>query len=98
MGLAIGKSGSKIKKAERMVGKNIEVVEHSDNPETFMRNILVPAKVKSVSITERDERKVAVVAVELEDKKIAIGRKGRKIQNAKRLAERHHDIRDVILR
>ncbi len=98
MGMAIGKSGSNVRRAEHLVGKAIEVVEYSETPEKFIKNLLVPARVKSVSISEHEGKKVAVVRIEMEDKKVAVGRKGRKIQNVKKIAERHLNISDVILR
>jgi N utilization substance protein A len=98
MGLAIGKNGSKIKRAERLVGKNVEVVEYSEEPTVFVRNVLAPARVKSVEIIEQAGKKIVAVSVEIEDKKVAIGRRGRKIENAKKLVERHHEIQDMILK
>jgi N utilization substance protein A len=98
MGLAIGKNGSKIKKTERWVGRNVEVVEYSEEPTVFIRNVLAPARVRSVEVIERGGRKIAAVSVEIEDRKVAIGRRGRKIENAKKLVERHHEIQDVILK
>lgn len=98
MGLAIGKNGSNIRRAERMVGKSIEVVEYSPEKETFIRNILSPARIKSVKFSEEKGKNVVSVVVEFENKKVAIGRKGRKIENAKKLARRHFEIQDVVLR
>ncbi|MDI6883544.1 MAG: NusA-like transcription termination signal-binding factor [Hadesarchaea archaeon] len=97
IGLAIGKGGSKIKKAKQMMGKSIEVVEYSDNPIEFLKNTLSPARVKTINIIEQEGRRIAMVTVEMQDKGVAVGRKGRKIQNAKKLAQRHYDIHDISL-
>lgn len=98
MGLAIGKGGNKIRRVERMVGKDVEVIEYSDDPTAFVKNVLAPARAESVEITEQGGKKIAIAIVELGDKKVAIGRRGRKIENAKKLLERHHKIQDLILK
>ena len=96
-GLAIGHGGDKVKRAKRVIGKGIEVVEYSDDPIEFLKNTLSPARVESVKITEKNGKKAAVVTVDLQDKGLAVGKHGKKIQNAKKLVERHHDIQDIVL-
>lgn len=97
IGLAIGKNGDRIRKVRQMIGKSVEVIEHSDDPIEFLKNTLAPARVKEINIVERDGKKVAIVVVEREYKGMAIGLKGRKIQKAKKLAQRHHEIHDISL-
>jgi N utilization substance protein A len=97
MGLAIGKSGSSIKKAMEVMGKKIEVVEYSTNPEQFLRNCFLPAKVTSVTFENQGEAQVAHVEVRDEDRGLAIGKEGKNIFKAKKLAQRQHNISDVLL-
>jgi len=40
MGLAIGKGGSTIKQLQNVVAKKVELVEYSDDPVEFIRNML----------------------------------------------------------
>jgi N utilization substance protein A len=98
LGKAIGRNGNRIRRIQRILGKNIEVVEFSDNPEQFVRNVLAPAKPDRVEIVERSEGRVAVVYIDFHNRKLAIGKKGRKIQNAKKLAFRHHKISNIVFR
>lgn len=98
IGMAVGRNGSNIRRLERLIGKSVEVVEFSDDPMRFIHNILSPAKLENVEITERDGKKIAVITLDFQNRKLAIGRKGRKIQNAKKLAQRHHGIEDIVLR
>lgn len=96
MGRAIGKQGTSIKKASEDLGKKIEVVEFSNDAEQFIKNCFLPARVVSVQIEESDEGEyVANVDVEEEDRGIAIGKGGKNIFKANKLAERQHDIVSV---
>lgn len=97
MGLAIGKKGASIKKASDVMGKRIEVVEYSDDPEQFIKNCFLPAQVVSVEFEESEEGPIAHVEVREEDRGIAIGKEGKNIFKAKRLSQRQHDIADVQL-
>jgi N utilization substance protein A len=97
MGLAIGKKGASIKKAMEVMGKKIEVVEYSPSPEQFLKNCFLPAQVTSVILEEGDDGTVAHIEVRPEDRGLAIGKEGKNIFKAKKLALRQHDIADVML-
>ncbi|MDD1720088.1 MAG: NusA-like transcription termination signal-binding factor [Methanoregulaceae archaeon] len=99
MGLAIGKQGASIKKASDVMGKKIEVVEYSPNPEQFLRNCFLPAKVTSIEFETLDDdgQQIAHIDVRDEDRGIAIGKEGKNIFKAKKLAQRQHNIADVQL-
>jgi len=98
MGLAIGKSGSSIKKASDVMGKRIEVVEYSADPGQFLRNCFLPAQVTDIDFdTNEEDQQVALVEVRDEDRGLAIGKAGKNIFKAKVLAQRQHDIADVQL-
>ncbi len=98
MGRAIGKKGASIKNASEEMGKRIEVVEYSPNPEQFIRNCFLPAQVTDIEIFEEEGQKVALVTVRDEDRGIAIGKDGKNIFKAKKLSQRQHDITDVRLK
>ncbi|KUK59797.1 MAG: NusA family KH domain protein [Methanoculleus marisnigri] len=98
MGLAIGKSGSSIKKASDVMGKRIEVVEYSADPVQFLRNCFLPAQVTDIDFdTNEEDQQVALIEVRDEDRGLAIGKAGKNIFKAKVLAQRQHDIADVQL-
>lgn len=99
LGRAVGKGGRKLRAFRDMmlreVGKSVEVVEYSDDPEVFLRNMFSPARVVKVIIDERGEVRTASVFVKKEDKSIAIGRNGRRIKRARLLAKRWLGIENV---
>jgi len=97
-GLAIGKHGLHIKHLKTLLKKDVEVVEYSENPIDFIKNSLIPARIKEVRITERlDNKKVAVVIIEDGDRGVAIGKNGRTAERTRFLAKRYFQIDNVIL-
>jgi N utilization substance protein A len=96
MSEAIGPGGRTIRRVERKLGRSVELVEDADTPEAFVASALAPAAVRHVTISEQNDR-VAYVEVEGDDRGVAIGKNGRNIETARKLARRHHDIDDVQL-
>lgn len=97
-GLAIGRRGSNIKKAQRDLKKEIEIIENGETPEDLIKNSLAPADVTDVTISTSNEGKdVAFVKVPQKQRGIAIGKGGSKIDRCRRLVQRHFEIDEVIL-
>ncbi|MFQ6105443.1 MAG: NusA-like transcription termination signal-binding factor [Candidatus Hydrothermarchaeaceae archaeon] len=97
IGLAIGKKGSNIHKAERLLGRRVKVVEYSEDPADFIKNLFHPFRVLNVSFIEKEKEKIAQVGIDERDKFQAIGTKGRNLGTVKVLAKRHHKIGDVVI-
>lgn len=97
MGLAIGKNGNNISRVKKQIGRHVEVIEYSDDPKEFIKNLFQPAVIKSVSISTKGEKQLAIVDVAAKDKGLAIGKNGRNINKVKLLAQRHHKLDDVII-
>ena len=97
IGLAIGGRGSNVRKVRQMTGKSINVIEYSDDPTEFLKNTFAPANIKNIDVVEHDGKKVAIMTVEKQEKGIAIGAKGKKIRNAKKLARRYYGIHDIVI-
>ena len=99
MGLAIGKGGSSVSKVQRAVDKGIEIVELDEDPIQFIKNCLSPAKLQSVKISQKQSgEKIAIVTADNTNKRIAIGKNGINIERAKLLADRQHNIDNIILK
>lgn len=99
MGLAIGKRGSTIVKMQNKVDKSIEIIEHSDDPGEFIKNLLSVAKVNSIEFsTNAKGNKIATLDVDSKTKRSTIGKNGQNIRRARQFAKRQFDISDIIIK
>jgi N utilization substance protein A len=98
MGLAIGKGGTTIRQLQNVVAKKVELVEYSDDPSEFIRNILNSDMINEVKMNERvDGTKQAVVIVDAKKKGVVVGREGRNAEKARLLAKRYFQISNVLI-
>ena len=96
MGLAIGKGGSNIKSLQNILKRNVELVEHFDDPIKFLKNILNPKFVNEVKLdTKQDGSSQAIVIVDQGKKGLVVGREGRNAEKARLFAKRYFDISSV---
>ncbi|MGQ0376340.1 MAG: NusA-like transcription termination signal-binding factor [Nitrososphaerota archaeon] len=96
MGLAIGKGGSHIRTLQNIVKKNIEIVEYSEDPAEFLKNILNSKLISEVKLNKRaDGSMQAIVLVDPKKKGIVVGREGRNAEKARLLAKRYFEITNV---
>lgn len=96
MGMAIGRNGSKVKRIERMIGKNIKLFEFSNDLPTFVKNIIPQAK--AVKIRNESEKVIVEVKVEKKNRAIVIGRDKKNLNFYKKLLQRSYKIDDLIIR
>ncbi|AOL16109.1 transcription elongation factor NusA [Sulfolobus sp. A20] len=97
MGMAIGKGGVNVKKLRKIIGKDIEIVAYSDNLEELVKNLMSPARVKSIKIINSNSRKSVYITVDPQDKGLAIGKNGRNVVRAKLILKRYMDIDNVVI-
>jgi len=98
MGLAIGKGGSHIRNLQNIVKKSVELVEYSDDPVEFLKNMLNPKLVTDVKLNKRlDGSTQAIVLVDPKKKGIVVGREGRNAEKARLLAKRYFEITSVLI-
>jgi len=98
MGLAIGKNGANAQRVKESLNKPIDIIEYSDDPVKFIKNIIWPVKVKSIHISDRkDGKKIAVLDINKKDKGLVIGKEGKNIDRIKNLLKRHHNLDDIMI-
>jgi N utilization substance protein A len=98
MGLAIGKGGATIRQLQNVVGKKVEVVEYSDDPSEFIRNILNTDMINEIRINDKiDGTRQAIVIVDAKKKGVVVGREGRNAEKARLLAKRYFQISNVLI-
>ena len=99
MGLAIGKKGASIKKASDAFGKKVEVVEYNADKVQFIRNCFLPVQIQTITFEkDEEENEIAYIDVPEENRGLAIGKEGRNIIKAKKLALRQFNIVNVELK
>ena len=92
---AVGKGGENVIKLKNTTGKNIQVIEYSDEPETFIRNVFYSYGVQKVEIENRGNIVHATVTVDPKVKGRAIGKNGRNLKIARDVVNRHHNIQSI---
>lgn len=93
--IAVGKKGEHVIKLKEITGKNIQVVEYSEDPAQFVMNVFHVYKPQKVVIEKRGDINHATVTVDPELKGRAIGKAGRNLRIARDIVNRHHDIQSL---
>lgn len=97
IGPAVGKGGQNVNKLRRALHKEVQVVEHSEDPIRFIKNIFRNYGVREVTFEERAGTTHASVQVDPLRKGRAIGKEGINLRLARDLISRHHDVQSVVI-
>jgi N utilization substance protein A len=92
MGIAIGKEGDKIKRAEAVIGKRIKLFEFSEDLETFVKK-LIP-QTNSVRI----DKDTIEIEVDRANKALVLGRDRKKLKLYRQILQRVHGPRELIVK
>ena len=95
LGAAIGIKAKNLERLRTLFKKNIKFVEFDPDKERFIINLFKPHKINNITLEGENESTVAKVEVEVSDKSKIIGKGGRNIDIIRKLARRHHLIKDV---
>ena len=95
LGAAIGIKAKNLERLRNLFKKNIKFVEFDENRERFIVNLFKPYKIKNISMDGEGDSTVVKVKVDVSDKSKIIGKGGRNIDIIRKLAHRHHSIKDV---
>ena len=95
LGIAIGSKAKNLEKLRLLLKKSVKFVEFDENKTRFVENLCKPYNVTKVSIEENDGTSVVRIEVNPRDKSKLIGKGGRNINMIRKMAQRHHQIKDV---
>ena len=95
LGAAIGIKANNLERLRRVFKKNIKFVEFDSNKEKFIFNLCKPYKINGIVLEGEGELTIARVTVDHSDKSKIIGKGGKNIEIIRKLAHRHHSIKDV---
>ncbi len=92
---AVGAKGVNAIRMKQLTGKDIQIIEFSDEPVQFVKNVFHSYGVKDVVLEERGSIVHATVTVDPAVKGRAIGKEGRNLRIARDIVNRHHNIQSV---
>ena len=90
--LAIGKGGSTIKEVSRHLGKSVKLFEYSEDPQTFIKNMVPSAQEVKIEKGNVD------ITVPSKERSAVIGREGKNIKAIKEFAIRHLGVTNLRLK
>jgi len=93
--IAVGKKGEHVIKLKEKTGKNIQVVEYSEDPEQFVKNVFHIYGPQKVVIEQRGNITHATITVDPKLKGRAIGKAGKNLRIARDIVNRHHEIQSI---
>jgi N utilization substance protein A len=92
-GACIGPMGQRVRAVmAELHGEKIDIIDHSDDPATFVGNALSPARVSSVTVVDPEARAARVVVPDYQ-LSLAIGKEGQNARLAAKLTGWRIDIR-----
>jgi len=92
VGACVGMRGIRVQSiVQELMGEKIDIIEWSDDPATYVKNALSPAKVSSVNVNATDKYVKVIVADD--QLSLAIGRKGQNVKLAVKLLHWKIDIK-----
>jgi len=95
LGIAIGSKAKNLEKLRFLFKKTVKFVEFDNDKERFIRNLCKPYQVNKIVIEGEDTSSMVKIEVNPRDKSKLIGKGGRNINMIRKLAQRHHPIKDV---
>lgn len=96
IGKAIGAKGSNVRNLENILGKKIHIVEHSNNPLEFTKNMVGKENIHNILLEETGKK--IIIEASFASKGAIIGKNGKKVQILEELLKRHYNIEEVVLR
>ena len=96
VGIAIGKNGFSVKKAEKILGKTIHLFEFSNDIATFIKNMIPQSTM--VKVKNENGKTIVEIKVDKADRAVVIGRDGRNKMFYEKLLKRNHSVDELVIR
>ncbi len=94
IGSCVGQKGVRVTNVmDELNGERIDIIQWNEDPESYIKTALAPAKVAHIVLNK--ERRRAKVYVNPDQRPLAIGKEGQNVRLASRLTEYELDIMDV---
>lgn len=95
LGIAIGSKAKNLEKLRSLFKKSVKFVEFDEDKTRFVQNLCKPYEVTKITFEDTDGGSIARIEVQAKDKSKLIGKGGRNINMIRKMAQRHHLIKDV---
>jgi N utilization substance protein A len=91
VGACVGMRGSRVQSiVHELRGEKIDIVQWSPDPETFVRNAMVPAKIKRIEVNQKENSMILIV--DEDQLPLAIGKKGQNVRLSSKLTKWKLDV------
>ncbi len=95
LGIAIGSKAKNLQRLRSLFKKTVKFVEFDEDKTRFVQNLCKPYEVKKITFEGNDGADIVRIEVNPRDKSKLIGKSGRNINMIRKMAQRHHLIKDV---
>jgi N utilization substance protein A len=95
LGIAIGSKAKNLEKLRSLFKKSVKFVEFDEDKVRFVQNLCKPYEVTKITVEGADDASIVRIQVNPQDKSKLIGKGGRNINMIRKIAQRHHPIKDV---
>jgi transcription termination/antitermination protein NusA len=95
LGIALGSKAKNLEKLRFLLKKNVKFIEFNEDKKRFVENLCKPYAVTKITMEGDDNASVVRIEVNPTDKSKIIGKGGRNINMIRKMAQRHHPIKDV---
>jgi N utilization substance protein A len=95
LGIAIGSKAKNLEKLRMLFKKIVKFVEFDEDKTRFIENLCRPYNIIKVTFDDNNGEGIARIEVNPRDKSKLIGKGGRNINMIRKMAQRHHQIKDV---
>ena len=92
-GKAIGKSGMHIRKLQHLIKKRIRVIEFNHDPKEFIKNVIAPLEVESIT---QQENKITLSSQDTKTKGMLIGRDRQNLKELNMIVQKFFKIEVLI--